>query len=46
MMDQPEAANLVASTVTKESGFSESVICGEHGVLRKVLLLLVMYHLK
>ena len=35
-MDQLEAANLVASTITKESGFSESVICSEPSVLRKV----------
>ena len=37
-MDKSEAANLVASTVTRESGFSESFICSEPSVLRKVLL--------
>ena len=35
-MDQSEVANLVASTVTKESGFSESLVCSGPSVLRKV----------
>ena len=36
--DQSEQANLVASTITKESGFSESYICNaaSTSVLRKV----------
>lgn len=35
-MDQSESINLAASTATKESGFSDSFICSECSLLRKV----------
>ena len=35
--------HLVASTVTKESGFSESFLCSEHSVLKKVYVNVLLY---